>query len=118
MMSVLQQNFFELFGLPVRYSIDNQMLAQAYQQLQRQYHPDRFVSADAQQQRESLQIATYANEGYQTLKQDTARARYLLQLQGIDTLDESNTAMPADFLMLQMEWREALDDVCFTTKLF
>ena len=110
MMSVLQQNYFELFGLPAQYSLDNQSLAQAYQQLQRQYHPDRFVSADAQQQRASLQIATYANQAYQTLKQDTARARYLLQLQGIETLDESNTAMPADFLMLQMEWREALDD--------
>ncbi|MFM8758143.1 MAG: Fe-S protein assembly co-chaperone HscB [Methylophilaceae bacterium] len=110
MMSVLQQNFFELFGLPAQYSIDSQALVQAYQQLQRQYHPDRYVNAEAQQQRESLQIATYANEAYQTLKQDTARARYLLQLQGIDTMDESNTAMPADFLMLQMEWREALED--------
>ncbi|MFM8812671.1 MAG: Fe-S protein assembly co-chaperone HscB [Methylophilaceae bacterium] len=110
MMSVLQQNFFELFGLPAQYSIDSQALAQAYQQLQRQYHPDRYVNAEPQQQRESLQIATYANEAYQTLKQDTARARYLLQLQGIDTMDESNTAMPADFLMLQMEWREALED--------
>ncbi len=110
MMSVLQQNFFQLFGLPAQYAIDGQALAQAYQQLQRQYHPDRFVSAAPQQQRESLQIATYANEAYQTLKQDSARARYLLQLQGIDTLDESNTAMPADFLLLQMEWREALED--------
>jgi molecular chaperone HscB len=35
------------------------------------------------------------------------RARYLLNLKGFDTAEESNTAMPADFLMQQMEWREA-----------
>ena len=35
------------------------------------------------------------------------RARYLLNLKGFDTAEESNTAMPADFLMQQMEWRDA-----------
>jgi molecular chaperone HscB len=57
-----------------------------------------------------MQVATQANEAYQTLKNSTARARYLLQLNGIETLEESNTVMPGDFLMLQMEWREAIDD--------
>lgn len=109
-LSLLQQNYFALFGLPERYAIDMQALSAAYQQLQRQYHPDRYVNADALQQRVSLQIATLANQAYQTLKQDSARARYLLQLQGIETHDESNTAMPAEFLMLQMEWREALQE--------
>jgi molecular chaperone HscB len=30
---------------------------------------------------------------------------------GVDPQLETNTAMPAQFLMQQMEWREALDDV-------
>jgi molecular chaperone HscB len=38
------------------------------------------------------------------------RARYLLSLKGYDTGEESNTAMPPDFLMQQMEWREAAGD--------
>jgi molecular chaperone HscB len=33
-----------------------------------------------------------------------------LQLQGIDAMDPKNTAMPADFIMQQMEWREALSE--------
>ena len=37
------------------------------------------------------------------------RARYLLLQHGVDTQEESNTAMPVDFLMQQMEWREALE---------
>ena len=36
------------------------------------------------------------------------RARYLLELNGHDLQAENNTAMPADFLMEQMEWREAV----------
>ncbi len=38
------------------------------------------------------------------------RARYLLGLKGFDTEEEINTSMPADFLMQQMEWREAVAD--------
>jgi len=57
-----------------------------------------------------MQLATQANEAYRTLKDPTTRARYLLQINGIDTEEESNTAMPAEFLVLQMEWREAIED--------
>jgi molecular chaperone HscB len=57
-----------------------------------------------------MQWATRVNEGYQTLRSPLARGRYLLSLQGVDTQEETNTAMPLDFLMQQMEWREALHD--------
>ena len=38
------------------------------------------------------------------------RAAYLCELRGSPIGAESNTRMPAAFLMEQMEWREALDD--------
>ena len=57
-----------------------------------------------------MQVATLANEAYQTLKHPALRAKYLLELQGITAISETNTAMPADFLMQQMEWRETLED--------
>jgi len=55
-------------------------------------------------------IATRTNEAYRTLRDPVDRARYLLALKGFDTGEETNTAMPADFLMQQMEWREAVAD--------
>lgn len=109
-MSNLQQNYFALFGLPVQFSLDMTLLDQRYRKLQAEVHPDRFVAASPSERMQSMQWATQANEAYHTLKHPTSRARYLLQLQGIDTQEESNTAMPADFLMLQMEWREAAED--------
>lgn len=109
-MTLLQRNYFELLGLPTQFEIDLTLLDQHYRTLQSEVHPDRFVTASANDRMQSMQVATQANEAYQTLKNTTARARYLLQLSGIETLEERNTAMPADFLMLQMEWREAIDE--------
>ena len=109
-MELLQRNYFELLGLATQFEIDLTLLDQHYRTLQSEVHPDRFVTASANERMQSMQVATQTNEAYQTLKNTTARARYLLQLNGVETLEESNTAMPADFLMLQMEWREAIDD--------
>lgn len=109
-MDQLQQNYFALFHLPQQFEVDLSLLDQQYRKLQSEIHPDRFTNASSNERMRSMQLATYANEAYRSLKDSTARARYLLQLEGIETLEESNTAMPADFLMLQMEWREVIDD--------
>jgi molecular chaperone HscB len=39
-----------------------------------------------------------------------ARAKHLLELHGVDVAFETNTAMPPEFLMQQMELREALEE--------
>lgn len=108
------QNYFALFQLPQQFELDMAQLDSQYRKLQAEVHPDKFVSASPAERMQSMQMATLANEAYQTLKQPTARARYLLQLQGIATDEENNTAMPTDFLMAQMEWREAIDDAKFS----
>ena len=110
MMHNSSRNYFELFNLPTRFSIDLSALDQQYRKLQSAVHPDRFATAPAAERLHSIQLATQTNEAYRTLKDPTARARYLLQINGVDTEEESNTAMPAEFLVLQMEWREAIED--------
>ncbi|GAB3418911.1 Fe-S protein assembly co-chaperone HscB [Massilia agilis] len=104
------QNHFELFNLPARFDLDLPALDAAYRDVQGRVHPDRFVNASDTERRVAMQWATRANEAYQTLKNPLKRARYLVELNGIDLQTESNTAMPMDFLMQQMEWREALGD--------
>ena len=106
--SDFQQNFFQLFGLPASYRVDNTLLDQHYHALQVQVHPDRFSHLSEAERRVSMQWATRVNEAYQTLNNPIKRARYLLSLRGVDTREETNTAMPADFLVEQMEWREAI----------
>jgi molecular chaperone HscB len=102
------KSHFALFGLPVGYDLDVAALDQTYRDIQREVHPDRFANAADAEKRIAAQWAMQVNEAYRTLKSPLARGRYLLELNGIDTEEESNTAMPVAFLMQQMEWREAV----------
>src|SRR6185369_10258809 len=102
------KNHFELLGLPARYAVDPTSLERGYRELQTRVHPDKFAAGSEPERRVAMQWATRANEAYRTLRNPVERARYLLSLKGYDTEEESNTAMPPDFLMQQMEWREAV----------
>jgi molecular chaperone HscB len=102
------KSHFALFGLPVGYDLDVAALDQTYRDIQREVHPDRFANAADAEKRIAAQWAMQVNEAYRTLKSPLARGRYLLKLNGIDTEEDSNTAMPVAFLMQQMEWREAV----------
>jgi len=101
---------FALFGLPERFAIDLAQLDATWKQLQGAAHPDRFATEAAAAQRVAMQWAIRINEAYRRLKDPLARAAYLCSLHGADIEAESNTAMPAVFLMQQMEWREALSE--------
>jgi molecular chaperone HscB len=111
------QNHFELFHLPQRFTIDSAALDKAYHEVQNRVHPDKFTQASNAEKRVAMQWATRANEAYLTLRNPFKRAAYLCELNGVDLQIESNTAMPSAFLMQQMEWREALDEVKATKNL-
>ena len=99
---------FTLFGLPHVQALDQESLDNAFRAVQSQVHPDKHAHAAESDRRLAMQWATRINEAYQTLKSPGRRARYLLQLLGHDPQIESNTAMPAEFLVSQMELREAV----------
>lgn len=107
---LFSRDHFALFGLPRRFVIDERALESRYHELQSAAHPDRHAHRPEQERRLSMQWATRINEGYRLLRAPLSRARYLLELHGVDVGAENNTAMPADFLMQQMAWREALDE--------
>ena len=104
------QNYFQLFQLPQQFDIDLTKLETSYRAIQTASHPDRYVTASDSEKLVAIQTATSANEAYKILKNPALRAEYLLSQQGIIAIAETNTAMPADFLMQQMEWREAIED--------
>ena len=103
-------NYFRFFGLDQQFNLDLPALDQAYLAVQKEVHPDRHARGSESEQRIAMQMATLANTAYQTLKNPIQRGLYLCHLHGVDAKLETNTAMPAAFLMKQMEWRENLDD--------
>ena len=103
-------NYFTFFGLTPRFKLDTLVLDQAYLAIQKEVHPDRHTQGSDSEQRIAMQMATLANTAFQTLKNPVQRGLYLCQLHNVDARLETNTAMPAAFLMKQMEWRESLED--------
>ena len=106
----LQSNDFEIFGLAPQFALDRAALDARWKDLQREAHPDRFATADAQTQRQAMQWSVRINEAYQRLKDPLKRAAYLCELNGAPIQAENNTAMPTVFLMQQMQWREELEE--------
>src|SRR5437773_8856223 len=100
------RNYFELFGLPQRFGCDPGSLEDAYRRLQTEVHPDRFASGSDQEKRLALQSSARVNEAYRALKDPVSRAQYLLSLNGIDALSETDTQLPVEFLERQLERRE------------
>lgn len=106
----LQSDDFELFGLPRQFAQDRAAIDTRWKDLQREAHPDKFAAQGATAQRVAMQWSVRINEAYQRLKDPLRRAAYLCELHGAAVNAENNTAMPAEFLTQQMDWREALDD--------
>lgn len=106
----LHYSDFELFGLPQRFAQERSEIDRRWKDLQREAHPDKFAAQGASAQRAALQWSVRINEAYQRLKDPLKRARYLCEQLGAPIDAESNTSMPPEFLMEQMEWREALDE--------
>ncbi len=106
----LQANDFELFGLPQQFAQELATIAQRWKTLQAQAHPDKFAAQGAAAQRLSMQWSVRINEAYARLKHPLHRAAYLCELAGVPIQVHQNTAMPAAFLMQQMQWHEALEE--------
>ena len=103
-------NHFATFDLPATFVLDVTALSARYRDLQAAVHPDRFVNATDADKRMAMSRTMDINEAHTTLKDPVRRAMHLLSLVGVDGLDDKNTTMPADFLMEQIDWREALAD--------
>jgi molecular chaperone HscB len=106
----MTRNHFELFNLAPAYSLDTERLEDSYKELQSLVHPDRYTQAADAERRASMQWTTRVNEAYSTLRDPVQRAKHILELHGVDVGFETNTQMPTDFLMQQLETREQLEE--------
>jgi molecular chaperone HscB len=104
------QNHFELFGLAPAFALEPEALERSYRGIQSKVHPDRFAHAGDAERRASLQWTTRVNEAYRTLKDPVQRGKHILELHGVDVAFETNTQMPSDFLVQQLELREELEE--------
>ena len=95
-------NYFQIFSLPVSFTVDAAALQKQYFALQRDYHPDKIGLEGAQK---SMEL----NQAYDVLKAPLKRAQYFLSLHGIDVGNDDSQVKPAMALLEEMmEKREAV----------
>ena len=81
------KNYFELFNLAPKFTIDLNEIEKKYHQFQNEFHPDK---ADFNSIEQSILI----NEAYKILSDDFLRASHLLQLKNIDIENDENHIKP------------------------
>lgn len=106
-MAQLTNHFFDLFGMPVAFDIDQTALKNTFLQLQKQHHPD-----NADDKLKAEQNTALINHAYQILSRYDSRAVYLLELANIG-FDSDKSISDEAFLMQMMEYRMALEDADF-----
>lgn len=88
-------DYFTFFGLPRKLRVDEPELEKAFYALSRQFHPDYFMNATADDRQASIERSSMLNDAYRTLRKPVARAKYLLTLEGYK---EAEKKAPADLL--------------------
>lgn len=107
MTSAFSVDDFELFGLPVTFDIDEQLLVERYLKCVRESHPDAVCIDSRASQQQAMMDLTTLNKAYERLKTPLLRAEYVLKLTGVEIA--ADHALPPTFLMSQMELRESID---------
>ena len=103
------ENFFDLFSQPVSFNVTTQEIKKKFKELQKKYHPDKFVNSTPHEHRIAIQFSAYLNTAYSVLINPIDRAEYLLKIKGISYDKDNITINDADFLMEQMDLRQSID---------
>ncbi len=97
--------YFEVFGLEPRLSIDLTDLERRFYSRSRELHPDRFVRVSREQQQQALAQSSLLNDAYRALKDPVTRAEYILKHHGVDS-----KTVPPDLLEEMFELNMAREE--------
>jgi len=91
----MPQDYFSVFSLPRKLTLDTAALEKHFYILSRKLHPDRFASKPQAEQDAALEQSSQLNDAYRTLKDPIARTEYLLSLEGVQMEEQSRNATDA-----------------------
>ena len=109
-MLIPEEDYFAVFGLARRMSLDLADLEKRFHSLSRKRHPDNFYRASQEEQELSLEQSARLNDAYRTLRDPAVRAEYLLSLEG-QQVEKKGSAVPPELLEEVFELREWLAEL-------
>jgi molecular chaperone HscB len=104
-------DYFSVFGLPRKLSIDLSLLEQKFLRLSWRLHPDNFVNASEQERELSLKKSSELNDAYRALRDPLARVEYLLEIEGERKEGQTKQQAPPELLEEVFELNESLDEL-------
>ena len=104
-------DYFSVFGLPRKLSIDLSLLEQKFLQLSWKLHPDNFVNASEPERELSLKKSSELNDAYRALRDPLARVGYLLEIEGERKEGQTKQQAPPELLEEVFELNESLDEL-------
>jgi molecular chaperone HscB len=117
-------DYFQVFGLERKLSVDSTALGQEFHRLSRRLHPDRFARASSDEQEWSLANTALLNDAYRTLRETLPRTEYLLKLEGVSLGEENsgkskpaNRQPPADLLEEVFDLNMQLEEMRMNRKM-
>jgi len=102
-------NFFQLLSFPQSYDINLADLKQRYRELQRENHPDQFSSSPESEKLQAVKISSLLNDAYEVLIDPVKRAKYFLELHGVDI--KKDRYIKPNILLEQLSLREAFEEI-------
>ncbi len=109
-------NYFDFYGLPETFNLNDADVKKKFYQLSKQYHPDFYANEDEAKQQEILELSTLNNKAYQTLANPAKRLEYILRLHNLVS-EGAKPQLPADFLMEMMDINERIMEIDSATEL-
>jgi len=99
--------FYDALELQPHLSVDAADLQQRFYARSRQWHPDRYTRASAEDQQKSLDMTALLNDAFRTLRDPITRAEYFLKQHQIELGKE----VPPELLEEVFELNMALDEL-------
>ncbi len=109
-----EQDYFAVFSLPRRLSLDTKVLEREFYRLSRRLHPDLYARTSELEQQWSTEQTSLVNDAYRALKDPIARTEYLLKLEGMAIGEETTGKKqqpPADLLEEVFELNMQLEEM-------
>ena len=104
-------DYFAVFGLQRKLSVDLTLLEQKFLQLSWKLHPDNFVNASEPERELSLKKSSELNDAYRALREPLARVEYLLEIESERKEGQMKQQAPPELLEEVFELNESLDEL-------
>jgi molecular chaperone HscB len=101
-----QMRFYEAFELEPALSIDADDLKKRFYERSRQWHPDRFGRASAEEQQKALDMTSALNDAFRILRDPASRGEYFFKESGVELSKQLPSGTLEEFFELNMALEE------------